>query len=135
MNRQQKEAVVTQVKSLFQESQAAFLVHYKGSTVANLQTIRQLLMKQNGSLKVTKARLMKIAAKDIDGIDEFKAQFSDQIGLVFASTNSAGVAKTLVDFTKDLETFKIVSGFFERRVISAAQVSYLASLPSREVLL
>jgi large subunit ribosomal protein L10 len=135
MNRQQKEAVVAQVKSLFQESQAAFLVEYKGATVAHLQTMRRLLMKQNGSLKVTKARLMKIAADDINGIDTFKAQFTNQVGLVFASTNIAGVAKVLVDFTKDQETFKIISGFFERRVISAAQISHLASLPSREVLL
>jgi large subunit ribosomal protein L10 len=135
MNRQQKENAISNCKQLFSESQAAFLVNYKGLSVARMQELRRTLRETNGSLKVTKANLMRIAVDDINGIDGFKAQLNDQIGLVFAKGDVPSVAKKLSEFSKKYASLKRLSGVFESRVLGAKEIELLASLPSREVLL
>ncbi|MBD3273237.1 50S ribosomal protein L10 [Candidatus Dependentiae bacterium] len=135
MNRQQKEAVVKNINEQLKESNASFLIDYKGLSVAQLEDLRGDLRQVDGSFKVTKARLMKIAAQNIEGIDSFKEDFKDQVGLVFVKGEVPSVAKKLVEFSKENEQLDIVSGFFESKTISKEQISYLASIPSREVLL
>jgi len=135
MNRQQKEAVVNDVKEMLTGSQAAFLVGYKGLDVASMQSLRKDLREVGGKLKVTKARLMKIAAQGIEGIDGFQESFKDQVGLVLATQEVPSVAKALSKFAQDNEALRIVSGFFESKVISKQEVDYLASIPSKEILL
>lgn len=135
MNRQQKEIAISDCKQLFSQSQAAFLVNYKGLSVARMQELRKSLREKNGALKVTKTNLMRIATDDIEGIDGFKDLFKEQVGLVFAYDDVPGVAKKLSDFSKTNEALKVLSGFFESKVLNAQQIERLANLPSREVLL
>jgi large subunit ribosomal protein L10 len=135
MNRQQKEAVVSDFKEMLTSANATFLVCYRGLKVKDILGLRRSLRENGGRLKVTKARLMKRAAEGIDGIDSFKKDFKDQIGLVFALEEASPVAKTLVDFSKDKEALKVISGFFESKMLTSEEVKFFASIPSREVLL
>lgn len=135
MNRQQKEAVVKEINEQIKESSASFLIGYKGLTVTQLQDLRGQLRQVDGVFKVAKARLMKLAAQDIEGIDAFKDAFQDQVGLVFAKGEVPSVAKELVKFSKDNDQLNIVSGFFESKTMDFGQIDYLASLPSKDVLL
>jgi len=136
MNRQQKEAVIKEVRDLFDQSQAAFLVGYKGLTVAQVKALRKDLREAGGVFKVTKARLMKIAASDITNVDEFSVAFKNQVGLVFVKKGEVPlVAKKLVNYSKENELLNIVSGYFESKPISKNEIGYLAALPSKEVLL
>jgi large subunit ribosomal protein L10 len=135
MNRQHKEAVVTELKDMFAKANASFLVEYKGVSVTQLQSLRRQLREQRGFLKITKARLMKRATEDMEAIDGFRQNFREQIGLVFALDEAPGVAKKIVDFSKENESLKVVAGFFESQVMSKEEVIALASIPSREVLL
>ncbi|MFA6526977.1 MAG: 50S ribosomal protein L10 [Candidatus Babeliales bacterium] len=135
MNRHQKEAAVAEVRELFSQTQATFLVNYQGMSVSHLQSLRRALRENNGVLKVTKATLMKKATHDIVGVDNFSAQFKDQVGLVFAKGDISSVAKQLKTFSEQNEALKLLSGFFEARVLSQQEVAYLASLPARDVLL
>mgnify|MGYP003351664586 CR=1 FL=1 len=50
---------------MFGGAEAAFLINYKGLSVHLMQTLRKHIREANGTLKVTKARLMKIAAQNI----------------------------------------------------------------------
>lgn len=135
MNRQQKEAVVAEFKEMFSTSQATFLVRYRGLNVHDMYSLRKGLRENGGRLKVTKARLMKIAANDVDGIDSFRDNFQDQVGLVFALDEAPPVAKQLVEFAKNHEALEVLSGFFESKMLSKADVELFASIPPREVLI
>ncbi len=135
MDRRQKETMISELKDMFSRSQAAFLVCYKGLTVAQLQEFRKKLREQDAVLKVAKARLMKIAAAEIEGSQDLSKSFKEQIGLVFAMKEAPSAAKEIVNFAKENEGLGIVAGLFESRMISKDQVSILASIPSREVLL
>lgn len=135
MNRQQKEEIVADFKDMLSKAEASFVVNYRGLEVSDISGLRGMLRKNGGTLKVTKARLMKIAAEGIDGIEPFKENFKDQIGLVFAFEEVAPVAKCLVDFSKDHDALQIVSGFCESKMLSSQDVDFFASLPSRDVLI
>jgi len=138
MNRQQKESVVAEFQKMFTESASTFLIDYKGLSVAQMQALRKSLKQQDSVLKITKARLMKIAAQKasgkVDGLGEFKDAFQDQIGLIFGQEPSA-IAKSLVDFSKKNQQLSVLSALYEARVIDKQEIAQLAKLPSRDVLL
>lgn len=135
MNRQQKETTLSDFKKLFSESDAAFLVQYKGLNVSALRDFRKNLRENKGIFKVTKTTLMRIATRDIQGADEFSQDFNNQVGIVFAQGDVSALAKNLVKFAKENEFLQIVSGFFETKKLEKHDIEFLAALPSREVLL
>jgi len=135
MNRQQKTEVINNLKESFLESQATFVVSYRGLNVAQMQQLRSDLRQKGGVLKVTKARLMKRAVDGEAGISDLTTHLQDQIGLVFAKEQFADVAKVLSDFSKANNALGLVAGLFESEVIEKEKIKQIASLPSREVLL
>ena len=135
MNRHQKEQAVADFRKMFGDAEATFLVNYKGLSVHSMQELRKKIREANGTFKVTKARLMKIAAKNVKGSEDFAGNFKDQVGLVFAKAEFTLVAKRIVEFAKEHESLKIVAGFFEDRLISKNEVVALGAIPSRAELL
>lgn len=136
MNRSEKELLVGELAQQLQGASAAFLVNYQGSTVKTLHTLRKKLRVRESSLRVAKARILKIAVSTMPGGTNFAPMLKEQVGLVIAAGKDvSGVAKELIDFAKSNETIKVVSGFYETQVLSMEQVVFFASLPSREVLL
>lgn len=135
MNRSQKETLVGELAQQMQNSPASFLVNFQGSSVQTLQAFRTKVRDKQAAFRVAKARLFKIAAQDIPGGPDFAELFKEQVGVVFSGDDVGSLAKELVDFAKDNESVKVLSGFYESKVLSDEQVKYFASLPSREVLL
>jgi len=135
MNRQQKEQVVESLKNDFLNSQATFIVGYKGLDVAKMQSLRSELRQKGGLLKVTKARLMKRAVEGQADVDQLSPYFKEQIGLVFANEDFSEVAKILSDFSKENKALSLVVGYLETQLVDKERISQIASLPPKEVLL
>lgn len=134
MNRQQKEAVVVDFKERLNSSKTVFLVNYKGLSVNQLRNFRKQLRKTQGTFKVAKARLMKIAARDAAISSEFGDQFKGQVGLVFVSNEAPPVAKEIVNFAKENERLEVISGLFESNLITKEEVISLSSIPAKDLL-
>jgi large subunit ribosomal protein L10 len=135
VNRQEKSQLVTELKGQFTKTAGSIVVGYKGLTVNQLQKLRRGVRQNGGSLKVTKARLMRLAAQDIDGAQSLIPYFKDQIGLVFVEKNDPAMIKFLHGFSKENEALKMVAGLLDSQFADTATLSVLATLPSREVLL
>ncbi|MFZ5954044.1 MAG: 50S ribosomal protein L10 [Candidatus Dependentiae bacterium] len=135
MNRQEKSLVIDTLKNDFEKSQASFLVNYKGLTVAQLQALRKALSSTGSSFKVAKARLVKIAAQDIENAEPLTPFLKEQVGVVFAYKDVSAAAKALHDFAKQNEQCKLVAGCFEAKPLNEEAINRIALLPSREVLL
>jgi large subunit ribosomal protein L10 len=135
MNRQEKEQVIQSLKDSFSASQAAFLVGYKGLSVKEVQTLRRKLRDQGGTFKVTKARLMKLAAEGVTGVQDLTPYFKEQVALVFAQKDVAPIAKTLIDFAKEHKALSVVAGSAEQSLLDNRAIVFMATLPSREILL
>lgn len=135
MNREQKAIIIDSIKNNFSQCEASFVVGYKGLTVKQMQALRKELRSKKGTFKVAKGRLVKIAVKDLAGVNELAPYFKEQVGVVFADEQMPAVAKVLYDFAKQNNNFKLVAGFFDARVLPSADIERIATLPSREVLL
>lgn len=135
MNRQQKERVIGQLKESFQQSAGAFAAVYQGLGVMKMQALRTQLREKGGALHVAKARLMRIALSEGVAQDAFVDTLRGQICLVFAQKELPEVAKVLCNFAKENDALKVLSGSYDKVVFDSTEVSRLAKLPSREVLL
>lgn len=136
MDKKAKEALRVNFEDRFEKANAAIVAEYRGLTVAELTDLRKELRKVKGEFKVIKNR---VAKKAILGKVQSYASLADNlkgpIGVAYLYGDAAAGAKTLVDFGKGKELFKITAGVMESKPISAAQVKAIASLPSKEVLL
>lgn len=135
MNRQEKSQLVTELKNQFSQNAGSVVVAYKGLSVNQLQKLRRGVRQNGGSFKVTKARLMKLAAQDIDKAQPLIPYFKDQVGLAFINSQDPAVIKFLYKFSKDNEALRLVAGALDSKLMDASILTILATLPSREVLL
>ncbi len=135
MNRQQKELVVQLFRENFAQSPASFVVGYRGLTVSQMQDLRSKLREQGGSLKITKARLMKLALGDQENAEALLPYLQDQIGIVFVSEEPPAVAKVLSEFAKVHDALTLVVGELDGDVLDSQGIVRIASLPSKAQLL
>jgi large subunit ribosomal protein L10 len=131
--RPDKASAVAELTESFRSSGAIVLTEYRGLTVAQLTQLRRALG-QTATYGVAKNTLAKRAATDagIEGLDQL---FSGPTALTFVSGDVVEAAKGLRDFAKANPLLVIKGGVFEGRAITAAEVTKLADLESREVLL
>jgi large subunit ribosomal protein L10 len=136
MNRQEKTELIESLKQSFNDSNALFWINCQGLSVGQLQALRVGLREQSGSLKVAKVRIVKRAVQDMtEDMHDLLPQLKEQLGIVFSTGEPNAVAKVLYDFSKKNEALEIVVGHFERKVMNKDEIKFLATLPSREVLL
>ena len=128
-----KEASVAELTGLFQSSTAVLLTEYRGLTVAQLKELRKGI-REDATYAVVKNTLTKIAAAKagINGLDD---QLAGPSAIAFVHGDAINVAKSLRAFAKANPLLVLKGGYFDGRVIDAAEVNKLADLESREVLL
>ncbi|GAB3175841.1 LSU ribosomal protein L10P [Micromonospora palomenae] len=131
--RADKATAVAELTESFRNAGAAVLTEYRGLTVSQLTQLRRSLGKET-TYTVAKNTLAKRAATEagISGLDEL---FTGPTALTFVSGDVVEAAKGLRDFAKANPKLVIKGGVFEGKAISAAEVTKLADLESREVLL
>ncbi len=136
MNRQDKENEVVWLREQFQGVKGLFLTNYQGMTVAELNNLRTELRKHGVSFKVVKNTLARLACPDTDValVQEHMVgprawAWTDQDG------NLQDMAKALVDFSKTNKKLELVGGMLCGKTVNPEDLSELAKLPPREVLL
>lgn len=134
MPRPEKVQAVTDIREGIESARAVFLTEYRGLSVQAVQDLRAALRKSGAEYKVVKMTLAKLAAGDagIDGLDEY---LSGPTALAFANTDPVSTAKALKDFSKDHEVFILKAGYLSGNILSPEEVSKLAEIEPRDVLL
>ena len=133
MARPDKAAAVAEIADLFRESNAAVLTEYRGLTVKQLKTLRRSLG-GNANYAVVKNTLTAIAAKEA-GIEGISDALKGPSAIAFVTGDPVEAAKGLRDFAKANPALVIKGGVLDGRPLTAAEVTKLADLESREVLL
>lgn len=128
-----KEASVDELTEKFRSSNAVMLTEYRGLTVAQMKTLRTTIS-EHATYAVVKNTLTKIAANNA-GITSFDADLNGPSAIAFVHGDTVAVAKALRDFAKANPLLVVKSGYFDGNPLSAAEVTKLADLESREVLL
>ena len=133
MSRSDKAAAIAELSEKFRSSNAAVLTEYRGLTVKQLTELRSNL-RGNATYAVVKNTLTELAAKDA-GVDAFDGQLAGPSAIAFVEGDPVTVAKSLRDFAKANPLLVIKGGVLEGKALTAAEITKLADLEAREVLL
>ncbi|KOX13057.1 MULTISPECIES: 50S ribosomal protein L10 [unclassified Nocardiopsis] len=134
MARPDKAAAVAELTDEFRESNGAVLTEYRGLSVAQLTELRRSLG-QNARFRIVKNTLTKIAANQAGLEEQVKDLFEGPSAIAFVHGDVVEAAKGLRDFSKANSPLVIKGGVIDGKSMSAEDITKLADLESREVLL
>jgi large subunit ribosomal protein L10 len=131
-----KRQAVTELAELLRSSSAMAVVDYRGLKVSDMQSVRRTLRASGVQLHIAKNRLLKIAADEADRA-ELKPSLTGPTALATIEGDEAAMAKALADALRPYARAGITvrGGMLGNRAIDASQLTTLATLPTRDVLL
>jgi large subunit ribosomal protein L10 len=133
LNLEEKKAVVAEVTGQVTEAQAIILAEYRGMAVSDMTVLRAKARAAGVYFRVLKNTLVRRAIADTP----FAGLADQMIGpLVYGiSSDPVAVAKVIHEFAKGNDKLVIKGGAMPNSVMSAKDVSSLATMPSREELI
>ena len=133
LNLEQKQTVVAEVAKQVAGAQAIILAENRGMAVAAMTQLRARARASGVYFRVVKNTLVRRAVADTP----FASLADKMVGpLAYGiGADPVAVAKVLNDFAKGNEKFVIAGGAMPGQLMSAKEISALASLPSREELI
>jgi large subunit ribosomal protein L10 len=132
--RPEKVAVVAEVRDRLSSANATILTEYRGLTVKDLATLRRSLREAGGEYKIYKNTLVRFAVQEL-GLTDLEDLLIGPTAITFVENDAAAVAKALRDFARTNPNLVIKGGLLGGNVLTPADTTALAELPSREVLL
>lgn len=132
--RKQKETDLEQLKKDFANAPTAFLIDFKGLTVAEDAQLREAVYKAEITYKVVKNTLARLAVEGTP-LEPVRDKFVGTTAVAVAPGDPVSAAKMLTDFAKDHAKFVFKAGLVDGRVIDVADIEKLAKMPSKEELI
>jgi len=133
LNLQEKQAVVAEVSAQVAQAQTIVVAEYRGIPVAEITSLRANARKNGVYFHVLKNTLVRRAVQGTP----FAGLADTLVGpLVYSiSSDAVAAAKVVHEFAKTNEKLVIKGGAYNGKLMTAAEVAALASVPSKEVLL
>jgi large subunit ribosomal protein L10 len=132
MKRTEKEQLVAELRKKIESAKALYYTDFTGLNVKRMTDLRRRLRKANVEYVVIKNTLALRAVNESGLVGE---RLKGPTGLVVAK-DPVAAAKVITDFAKENDKKPAVKGgMFEGKAIDTAQVTKLASMPSREQML
>jgi large subunit ribosomal protein L10 len=132
--RVEKVAVVDEVRERLSGSTASVVTEYRGLTVTELAVLRHALASVGGDYKVFKNTLVRRAVAETDhaGLEPLLV---GPTAIAFVHGDVSAVAKALRDFARTSPALIVKGGVLDGNVLSPGDLTALADLPSKDVLL
>jgi len=131
---EEKKKIVKWLQDNFINSEAAFVVDYRGLKVAELIQLRKNLRECNAIFKVVKNTLARWGAEKAE-LREIVPFFVGPTGIIFALREPVDSAKKLREFVNEHPNLKIKGGVLAGDVLTPERVFSLADLPERDILI
>ena len=129
-----KREIVAELRDELAKARTMIVSEYRGLKVKEIAEIRRALRKQDVTYRIVKNRLMRIAADDLVGT-ALSPMLVGPTAIAFGN-DEAGTAKAVLDATRPYARIvRITGGVLGDRAIGSDDVTKLAALPPREILL
>ncbi|MGD0857036.1 MAG: 50S ribosomal protein L10 [Dehalococcoidia bacterium] len=135
MLRKQKEKIINELAEDLGKCAVAIATDYRGLTAKEMVQLRKQLHLQGVEYKVVKNTLAHFAAEKagVKGLDQFLV---GPLAIALGYDDVVKPAKVLVDTMKTPgSVLKIKGGVMGGKILSAADISSLAAIPPKEVLI
>jgi large subunit ribosomal protein L10 len=135
VRRDQKERVVEQLTERLRSAETLLVADYRGLTMSQIDALRTRLRDSGARFTVVKNTLTRRAA-EAAGADAVLALLEGPSAIAFldADGDMVAVAKALADAARETRVLEIRGGVTQGRVVTAAEVAHLATLPPLEIL-
>jgi large subunit ribosomal protein L10 len=135
LNKEQKAAVVEEVATQIEASEAVFAVDYRGISVPQAAELRTRLGDAGARFRVVKNTLTELAAERA-GADPLKEVLDGPTAFTFVAQDGdvALAAKALAEFRRQTDLLEFKGGVMGGEPLSVEQIGALSRLPAREVL-
>lgn len=131
--RPEKTLIVADVREKLKASPYLLLVDYTGMKVPHFEELRTRLAGAGARISVVRNTFLKIAAQDLQ-LPELNDSLAGQTAMVTGETDICAAAKILKTFYAEFQKPTVRAGVLDNSALSAAQVTELAELPSKDVL-
>lgn len=134
-SRNEKQAIVEELKDNLSQSQMVLVIDYKGLTVAEITNLRRRLRETGTTCTVAKNTLM---SRAIDGDDKWQAMsefLAQSSAFLMVRDDIGGAIKAYQEFQKVSKKTELRGGVLEGQALDAEQVKAIGSLPSKEQLM
>lgn len=134
LKKAKKVEIVSDLEKSLKTAESVVFVKFDKLTVADANSLRRSLQKENVGYSVAKKTLLKraLVSKSIAGeIPELAGQVAVAFG-----TDPIASARGVYEFAKThKENISILGGVYEGKYVDAVMMTSMATIPSREVLL
>ncbi len=130
MNRNQKSDLVSYIQSNISGSQFIAIIQYRGMSDKQLFNLRVALKSKNCNIKIAKNTLIKVAFKGTN-LEKLDNHLNGPTAIVYAQ-DPVALSKVIVDTSKQVESLKIITGFFNNNLMSESTIKDLAKLGSMD---
>ena len=130
VTRATKEEELQDLERAFKDTDSAILVDFRGLKVPEVTELRRQVRGAKGQYKVVKNTLAKRALKGT-AFEPLTDQFAGPTAVAYSGTDPVALAKVLTTFAKTAPALQIKAAVIQGRAIKPAEVTDLASLPSK----
>ncbi len=131
----EKQAIVATLTEQLKNAASGVLVDYKGITVAEDTALRVELRQNDVQYGVVKNTLTRFAMNNV-GLNELDEVLNGTTSLATSTGDPIAPMRVVNKYVKQLNgKFVIKGGFMDGKVLSLEEITALAELPSKEVLL
>ena len=134
MDRRTKEQVVSELHEKLKEAKLGVITSFSGMNVLKMEALRNALRKSSAEVKVVKNTLLGIASKET-GFSVLAEHFQWPIAMVLGYKDPVEPTKVLIEFAKKNPELEIKIGALDGKLLTKSDLTALAELPSREILL
>ena len=131
---EQKQAVVADLAEQLKNSPAGVVVNYQGITVDADTKMRKALREAGVKYMVVKNSLTGRACDEV-GLSDMKQYLTGMTAIAIGTTDPVAPAKVLKEYAEKIESFNILAGYLDGKVVDVNVVNQLADIPSKEVLI
>ena len=129
-----KQEAVRVLAEKMKNAASGVLVKYEGITVEDDTKLRAELRKAGVEYCVMKNTLTGRACDEV-GLSDMKQYLTGMTAIAIANDDAVAPAKVLKEYAEKIESFQILAGYLDGKVVDEATVKQLADIPSKEVLI
>jgi len=134
LDRRTKEQTVSELQEKLKQAKLGVLTSFNAMNVEKMEALRNALRKNDAELKVVKNTLLGIASRET-GFSVLADHFKWPVAVVLSYKDPVAPTKALIEFAKKNPELEIKVGVLDGQLLTKSDITALAELPSREVLL
>jgi len=134
LDRKTKEQIVSELQEKLKQAKLGVLTSFNAMNVEKMEALRNTLRKSDAELKVVKNTLLGIASRETD-FSVLADHFKWPVAVVLSYKDPVAPTKALIEFAKKNPELEIKVGVLDGKLLTKSDLTALAELPSKEVLL